>query len=139
MVIDDRTRAFILDQRVARLATVDAASRPHIVPICFALDGDVLYSAIDEKPKRGDYVRMRRLRNIAAHPDVQVLFDCYDDGDWSQLRYIQLRGSARVIDRGEEHVRAVALLRERYPQYARMALDERPVIAIDVRRVVAWP
>ena len=128
---------FLRSQRIARLATVDASGRPHIVPICFALDGDVVYSAIDEKPKRGDYARMRRLRNIAANPHVQVLFDVYDD-DWSRLRYVQLRGMARVIGAGDEHVRAIALFRGRYAQYARMALESRPVIAIDVERVVGW-
>ena len=138
MIIDAETRAFVLTQRVARLATVDEASRPHIVPICFALDADVVYSAIDEKPKRGDYARMRRLRNIAANPQVQVLFDVYDDGDWSRLRYVQLRGTARIISAGDEHARALVLLRERYAQYAAMALESRPVIAIDVVRVVGW-
>ena len=39
------------DARVARLATVDPDGRPHVVPICFALDGDTLYTAVDEKPK----------------------------------------------------------------------------------------
>ena len=140
MIIDAETRAFVLAQRVARLATVDEASRPHIVPICFALDAhtDTLYSPIDEKPKRGDYARMRRLRNIAANPNVQVLFDIYDDGDWQRLRYVQLRGTARIISAGDEHARALVLLRERYAQYAAMALESRPVIAIDVVRVVGW-
>ena len=125
-------------QSIGRLATVDAGGRPHVVPICFALDGDLLFSAIDEKPKAGDYTRLRRLRNIAANAHVQVLFDIYHD-DWSQLRYVQLRGVARVVENGPEHVRAVTLLRARYAQYALMALESRPVIAIDVRRAVYWP
>jgi PPOX class probable F420-dependent enzyme len=138
MIIDDVLRAFLVGQRVGRLATVDPAGRPHVVPICFALDGDELYSAIDEKPKRGDYARLRRMRNIAANPHVQVLFDVYDDADWSRLRYVQLRGVARVIDGGAEHERAVRLLRARYSQYGSMALESRPVISIDVQRVVGW-
>jgi PPOX class probable F420-dependent enzyme len=75
MIIDPETRAFIDSQRVARLATVDVHAHPHVVPICFALEGDTLYTPIDEKPKHGDYTRLRRLRNIAANPNVQVLFD----------------------------------------------------------------
>ena len=129
---------FIDAQRVARLATVDGDGRPHIVPICFARDGDGLYTPIDEKPKSGDYARLRRLRNIAANPGVQVLFDRYDDGDWSRLAYVQVRGSARVLDGGDEHAGAVAMLRERYAQYRAMSLDARPVIAIEVDAVVAW-
>lgn len=142
-MIDDETRAFIESQRVARLATVDATGAPHIVPVCFALDGATLYTPIDEKPKDGDYRRLRRLRNIAANAAVQVLFDVYDDADWSRLRYVQLRGRARIIEGGAgettgEHARGIELLRTRYPQYATMALELRPVIAIDVHRVVSW-
>jgi hypothetical protein len=54
------------------------------------------------------------------------------------LRFVQLRGAARIIEQGEEHVRAIALLRARYAQYETMALESRPVIAIDVERVVEW-
>jgi PPOX class probable F420-dependent enzyme len=138
MIIDDSTRAFVEGCRVGRLATADGHGRPHVVPICCALVGDVLYSPVDEKPKTGDYSRLRRLRNIASNAHVQVLFDLYDDGDWSRLRYVQLRGTARVIAAGEEHARAVAALRERYTQYGAMRLESRPVIAVDVGRVVSW-
>ena len=138
MIIGDDARGFIEGHRVGRLGTVDERGRPHVVPVCFALRGDVVYIAIDEKPKTADYRRLRRLRNIAANPQVQVLFDEYDDADWSRLRYVQLRGHARIIERGEEHDAAVALLRVRYVQYVEMALQSRPVIAIDVERVVEW-
>jgi PPOX class probable F420-dependent enzyme len=138
MIIDDDAREFVVALRVARLATVDADAHPHIVPICFALDGDILYTPIDEKPKRGDYADLRRLRNIAANPNVQVLFDVYDDGDWTGLRYVQLRGAGRILSSGAEHASAITLLRARYAQYGAMALESRPVIAVDVERVVGW-
>ena len=137
-MIAEGDRAFIESQRTARLATVDAAGRPHVVPVCFALEGDVLYTPIDEKPKRGDARSLRRLRNIAANPHVQVLFDAYDDADWTRLRYLQLRGRARILNAGAEHERAIAALRARYAQYAAMALESRPVIAVDVERAVSW-
>ena len=137
-MIDAAIRAFIESQRVARLATTDERGRPHVVPICFALEGNTLYTPIDEKPKSGDYTRLRRLRSIAINPHVQVLFDLYEDADWSRLRYVQLRGAARVIDTGVEHTRALARLRARYAQYVSMKLEGRPIIAIDVERVVTW-
>ncbi len=137
--IDQHVRTFIDAQRVARLATVDEHDRPHIVPICFALDTHTLYTAVDDKPKTGDVTRLRRLRNVIANPNVQVLFDHYDDGDWSRLRYVQLRGHARILGLDDEHKRALSLLRDRYTQYLLMGLERRPVIAVDVTRVVAWP
>ncbi len=35
---------------VARFATVDGDGRPHLVPCCFAFNGDVAYSVVDHKP-----------------------------------------------------------------------------------------
>jgi PPOX class probable F420-dependent enzyme len=138
-VIDDDARAFIEGQRLARLATVDERGRPHVVPVCFALGGETLYTPLDEKPKRGDARALRRVRNIAARADAQALFDEYDDGDWSRLRWLQLRGRARLVEPGtSEHARAVDALRGRYPQYRAMALESRPVIALDIEQVVAW-
>ena len=136
--ITEDARRFIDEQRVARLATVDPEGRPHVVPVCFALDGDALYVAVDEKPKAGDPRRLRRIRNIETNPQVQVLFDVYDDADWSRLRFVQLRGRARIIEGGEEHTRAVGLLRGRYAKYRTMALESRPVIAVDIEAAVEW-
>ena len=42
--------------------------RPHLVPFCFALEGETLYSAVDEKPKQSK--RLKRLENIRSRPDV---------------------------------------------------------------------
>jgi PPOX class probable F420-dependent enzyme len=119
---------------VARLATTDPDGRPHLVPIVFALEGDTLYSAVDRKPKRSR--RLRRIENARERPDVTVLVDHYDD-DWGRLWWIRLRGQARVLDGGEEHDRALALLAEKYPQY-RIAPPGGPVLAVDVVEVRTW-
>jgi PPOX class probable F420-dependent enzyme len=141
--MDDPTRGFFERQRVARLATADARGTPHVVPICFVLLGDTVYIAIDEKPKTAQFVRLRRLRNIAENPRVAIVADVYFDDDWSQLGFVMLRATARVISPADssdadEHAHAVRALRDRYPQYRAMALDERPVIAADVTSVTAW-
>ena len=60
-------RRLVAESRVARMATIDPDGRPHLVPLVFAVDGDVLYSSIDDKPKRTPQVR--RLANIRANPD----------------------------------------------------------------------
>jgi PPOX class probable F420-dependent enzyme len=120
--------------QVARLATIDPDGRPHLVPIVFALEGDTLYSAVDRKPKRSR--TLRRIENARARPDVTVLVDHYDD-DWRRLWWIRLRGRARVLDDGEEHERALALLREKYEQY-REEPPDGPVLAVDVTEVREW-
>jgi len=118
------------DARVARLATVDPQGRPHVVPICFVLDGDTLYTAVDEKPKRTR--ALQRLRNIEANPNVEVLVDRYED-DWSRLWWVRLRGTARIVD----DPRAVELLAAKYPQY-RDRPPSGPVIAVTIEERVEW-
>ena len=93
--------------RVARLATLTPDGAPHIVPICFAVDGDVIYSAIDHKPKRTTHPQ--RLRNINCDARVAVLADHYDD-HWENLWWIRADGHARV-DRQHHEDHAVLVRR----------------------------
>src|ERR687887_1022758 len=97
--------------QVARLATASADARPHLIPIVFAVARDVLYTAVDAKPKRS--TSLRRLANIAANPAVAVLVDHYED-DWTRLWWGRADGTARIAE-GDEAAAAVRLLAERYP------------------------
>ena len=58
---EDEARRRVTGAPVARLATLDSTGRPTIVPICFVVDGDTLYTAVDEKPKTTR--RLQRLRD----------------------------------------------------------------------------
>jgi PPOX class probable F420-dependent enzyme len=120
--------------RVARLATLDEDGRPHLVPICFVLDGETLYSAVDRKPKRS--ARLRRIENVRARPQATVLVDEYDE-DWSRLWWVRLRGAARVLDEGPERERALELLSQKYGQY-RAEPPGGPVLALDTVEWRAW-
>jgi PPOX class probable F420-dependent enzyme len=80
---------------------------------------------------------LKRLRNIIENPVTAFVADRYDE-DWARLGWVMLRGAAEILTAGEEHDRAQALLRSRYPQYQRMALESLPVIAIRVTRVTSW-
>jgi PPOX class probable F420-dependent enzyme len=121
-------------ERVARLATLDPDGRPHVVPIVFALVGDTLYTAVDEKPKRSR--TLRRIENARERPDVTVLVDHYED-DWKRLWWVRLRGRARVLESGEEADRALAALTAKYEQY-RETPPGLPVLAVDVSDWRGW-
>jgi PPOX class probable F420-dependent enzyme len=128
------------DARVARLATVDSRGRPHIVPVCFAYDGRLIYTAIDQKPKRVPRERLARLENIHAAPGVALLIDEYDD-DWTRLWYILIRGRAELIRESAQEERAWAIgnLKAKYPQYGRgMLAEDAPIIRITPERITAW-
>jgi PPOX class probable F420-dependent enzyme len=122
--------------RVARLATVGADGRPHLVPVVFALDGDTLYTAVDDvKPKAT--ARLRRLRNIADNPAVALLADHYED-DWTALWWVRADGTARLLaPEDAEAGRARALLADRYAPY-RDAPPPGVAIAVDVERWSGW-
>ena len=122
------------DAPVARLATVDAEGRPHLVPCCFALEGDIAYSVVDHKPKRS--TALRRLDNIRANPSVCLLVDHYED-DWSHLWWVRLDGTARLLIEGPEHEQAIALLCAKYRQY-RATPPSGTVVAIDVTASRTW-
>lgn len=120
--------------RVAHLATVTAGGRPHLVPVCFALDELTLYFAVDDKPKRTS--NLKRLRNIAANPAVSILVDHYED-DWDRLWWVRLDGHARVVTAGAEAQRALELLAERYAQY-RAKAPAGPVVAVAIAAMTGW-
>ena len=135
LVDDGEMRARVAGARVARLATVTAGDRPHVVPCCFVLAGDVVYSAVDAKPK--STFALRRLDNIAAHPHVSLLVDFYDD-DWQQLWWVRVDGTARVVVDGRERNDAITRLAVKYRQYTETP-PPGPVIAIAVQSWRAWP
>jgi PPOX class probable F420-dependent enzyme len=129
-------RRRVTDAPVGRLATVTPGGAPHLVPCCFVLDGETVYSAVDAKPK--STLALRRLDNVRAHPTSTLLVDHYAD-DWSTLWWIRLDGSARVLERGTdpEHAGALGLLVAKYPQY-RVHPPPGAVLALDVDRWRAW-
>jgi len=130
--------AFLRAARVGRLATADRRGRPYLVPVCFAFDGRAIYTPIDEKPKRVAPRRLRRVRNIERNPHVALIVDAYRE-DWRRLRYVLVLGTAAVVTPGAaDHAAAVRGLRRKYAQYLAMRLEERPVLRIALRRVVAW-
>jgi PPOX class probable F420-dependent enzyme len=112
---------------------VAGTGRPHVVPIVFALADDVLYTAVDAKPK--STTSLRRLANIAANPAVSVLADGYDE-DWTRLWWVRADGDARITD-GHDAELGVRLLVERYQRYAPQP-PPGPVIALRVRRWTGW-
>jgi PPOX class probable F420-dependent enzyme len=128
---------FLHSQRVAHLATIDDGGKPHVVPICFACLDGALYTAIDEKPKRVEPNELRRVRNIQANGNVCILVDHYDE-DWTRLAWLQLRGVATPVVDVRERSRALAALRDRYPQYRAMALESYPLLRVTPLRIVQW-
>jgi coenzyme F420-0:L-glutamate ligase / coenzyme F420-1:gamma-L-glutamate ligase len=137
-VLGEEQAAFLVRQRVARLATSDGTGKPHAVPVCFGCTRASIYIALDEKPKDVPVSRLKRIRNILENPDVALVADRYAE-DWELLAFVMVRGRAELLDPGtEEHAGAVRLLRGKYHQYEAMRIEENPVIAIRPERAASW-
>jgi PPOX class probable F420-dependent enzyme len=131
----DEARRRLAAARVARLATVRADGRPHIVPIVFDFDGEVVRTIADPKPKRG--LDLLRHRNIAANPAVSLMVDFYEES-WRDIWWVRADGQARVVEDGPERDETIRLLRAKYPQYAEWSEPFGAATAIRIQRITSW-
>jgi PPOX class probable F420-dependent enzyme len=133
-VVDFDPKTRFAQAPVARLATVAPDGRPHLVPVVFAVDGEVIYTAVDAKPKTTQ--RLRRLANIDGNPRVSLLVDHYAE-DWTRLWWVRVDGVAAIHHDGNAMRIGRDLLRAKYDQYQSVPLNG-PVIAVTVRRWSSW-
>jgi PPOX class probable F420-dependent enzyme len=133
-VVEFDPKARFAQAPVARLATVSPGGMPHLVPVVFALSDEVVYTAVDAKPKTTR--RLRRLANIEDNPRTSVLVDHYAD-DWTQLWWVRADGIGTIHRDDTATDTGYALLRAKYPQYETVQLDG-PVIAVAVQRWTSW-
>jgi len=120
---------------VAVLGTADAVGVTHLVPVTFLLSDDLVYIAVDDKPKSSR--DLRRLRNIAANPRVSLLAQHYE-ADWSRLWWARADGVARILPDPAAAPDAVLTgLVERYPWY-RQNPPGGPVIEVTVTQWSGW-
>jgi PPOX class probable F420-dependent enzyme len=126
-------RELLATERVARLAYLDDDDRPRVLPVTFAVSGDAVWSAIDEKPKRTP--EPARLRHLRRSPEAALLVDVYDD-DWTQLAWVQLLGRVDVVP-VEASPEAMAALAAKYEPYAHRA-PPGPLLRLGVERTLHW-
>jgi PPOX class probable F420-dependent enzyme len=115
---------------------VASDGQPHLVPVTFAVDGDgdLIYTAVDYKPKKS--ASLHRLRNIRENPRVALLADYYDD-DWNALWWVRVDGWASVVEDERGLQDPLDALAERYPQY-REKRPPGPAIVIQADRWKGW-
>ena len=134
-VLTPADRQFLGAARTATLATIAPDGRPRLVPVCFVVIDDVVWSPLDEKPKQvSDPRALARVRDTQRDPRVTLLVDRWSE-DWSKLAWLRIAGRAELAE-GEPSV--VAALRAKYPQYDDHDLASRPMIAIAIEAVSGW-
>jgi PPOX class probable F420-dependent enzyme len=131
---EGEARARFAGVPVVRLGTADARGRPHVVVVTFTVRGDMVYTAVDQKPKSG--TNLKRLRNVGENPQVSILADEYSD-DWGALWWVRADGRAVILDDQRQMAEPLRLLANRYWQY-REAPPTGPVLAVTVERWSGW-
>jgi PPOX class probable F420-dependent enzyme len=120
-------------ERVGRLAFIDEEDRPRVLPVTYALLGDSVWSAIDDKPKRA--AEPARLRYLRRRPEAALCIDRYSD-DWSRLAWVQLLGRVDILPAGESTA-ALEALSAKYEAY-RERTPPGPLLRLSVERALSW-
>jgi PPOX class probable F420-dependent enzyme len=140
MDIDPQVTNLIECARVARLATVDTNSKPHLVPVVFVFDGERFVIPIDKKRKTVPPEKLKRVMNIKQNPNVILLIDEYDE-DWTKLVYVMIQGKAFVLNRLEEGNSWLQQVYEKmivkYPQYQDIGLEDT-CIMLKPEKAISW-
>ncbi len=136
-VLADDERRFVASARVGRLATATAEGRPHVVPVCFEMLGDVIYVGLDAKPKSVDVLMLRRVRNLISNPQAALIVDRYSE-DWSKLGYVLIAAEATLASDEGERYNAILALRSKYAKYQDLLPDDAHVIRLKPMRVTSW-
>ena len=97
--------------RVARLATVSHELRPHVVPVCFSLDGDRIVTR--RRPQAEDHDRAPSTRQRACQPLRDTARRSLGRG-LDQLWWIRADGTGMVVDPGPSSTRSSAPLHLKY-------------------------
>ena len=127
---------FLKNQRVGHLGTADKNRFPHVIPVCYEYSKGFIFIAIDEKPKTT--LKLKRLANIEENPKVTLIVDHYNDIDWSELAWVMVKGTAKIIQSGPEHSEGLKVLRNKYSQLSGMKLEKLPVICITINQISSW-
>jgi PPOX class probable F420-dependent enzyme len=126
-------RELLSAERVGRLAFIDDEDRPRVLPVTYAVLGDSVWSAIDDKPKRAS--EPARLRYLRRRPEAALCVDRYSD-DWSRLAWVQLLGRIDILPAGESTA-ALEALSARYEAY-RDRTPPGPLLRLSVERALSW-
>lgn len=108
-----------------RLATASRDGMPHVVPVRFAWDGQLIYITTDYGTKK--------LRNLEKNPKAAILVD-----DVSHRSGLLLQGEAEIIKGGPEFFAAQQVLVDRGAMRRVRQEGEEAVIRIRPTKAVSW-
>lgn len=120
-------RTFLEGHEVCRLATSSKDGRPHVVPVIYALDGEDIIVATD--------YGTRKLVNLKENPRAALVVDEYHPN-----RAVMVEGECEVFERGEEYLRMLQVLLDRFETYRKnpWGEGEAPILKVKPTKAVMW-
>ena len=97
----------------------------------------LFFFVLDQKPKRVELLKLKRVRNIISNPQVSLVIDKYYE-DWQKLGFVTILGKADLLENGKEHDRVILMLKDKYIQYRAMDIDHNPIIKITISKLITW-
>lgn len=125
--ISPSERRYLGRARVCRVGSIDDDGRPHVAPLCHAIEGNTLYVATDREG--------RTAHNLRRRPRATIEYDDYYE-DWDRIRGVVAHGRARRIEGGKELDRARGVLGKKFRQYRNEELDY--IIAVRLEGATSW-
>ena len=118
---------FLKTHELCRLATASKDARPHVVPVIYAVDGETLVVAVDYGTKK--------LKNLRENPQVAIVVDEYRLNGG-----IMVEGDCEIFERGEEYLRLLQVLFDRFVYYRNnpWGEGESPILKIRPTKAVMW-
>ena len=91
---------YLQSQRLGRIATVGSDGRPHVVPVSFRYNAE--YDTVDIGGH--DFAKRKKFRDVGRNPHVAfVVDDVISVTPW-QVRGIEIRGEAEILETGGQSV-----------------------------------
>jgi len=116
------------------LATLHPERGADLVPVCFAIVGEVVAIPID-RVKSKSTTELGRLQNLEADPRAALLLEHWDPADWTGLWWVRL-SLQRSREDSELEVSLEQALRDRYPQYREVAFAQ--ILTFQIQGVASW-
>lgn len=99
-IFTEKEIAYLRDQRLGRLGTVNTARQPHVVPVSFHYDPET--DTIGIGGYRLD--KTKKFRDVEANPKAALVVDDLVSIDPWQPRMIEIRGTVETFREGGERL-----------------------------------
>ena len=125
--LNAKEEAFLKANDVCRLATATKDGRPQVTPVIYAMDKGTVVIATDYGTKK--------LKNVKENPYVALVVDRLRPN-----KSVVMEGTCLVYERGEEYLRLLKVLFDRFETYRKnpWGEGESPIFRVTPTKVVSW-